>query len=109
MARRVSATEAKSRFGAIVDSISKEGDDVIIENRGTPVAAIIAIADYQKLEQNRIEQRRDVALQKLKALQRRVREKNPDLTAEDVERLAKQVVSDAVAAIDEKHLAGQMR
>jgi hypothetical protein len=31
------------------------------------------------------------------------------LTAEDVEQLAKQVVSDAVAALDEKHLAGQTR
>jgi hypothetical protein len=70
---------------------------------------MIAIADYHELERIRIEQRRDVALQRLKALQKRVREKNPDLTAEDVEQLAKQVVSDAVAALDEKHLAGQTR
>lgn len=106
MARTVSATAAKNGLGALIESIGSGEGEVIVENRGEPVVAIISIAAYEDLKKIRLDERRKNALEKLLAVQARVRAKNPDLTKEDVAQLSKRVVDDTLEAMGEKNLVG---
>jgi prevent-host-death family protein len=47
--RSVKLTEARSTFSAIVNEVYRERDRVIVEKSGIPVAAIVSLADLERL------------------------------------------------------------
>jgi prevent-host-death family protein len=100
MPRRVPATEAKTRFGAIADWAVENEDEVIVESRGEPKVAIIPFEEYQRLAHLREEARRRAALSRLERLRERVRARNQDLDEEQAESLAdrftREVITDMV-------------
>ena len=51
MAKRVSAAQAKANFAALVAEVAFGGQYVIIERRGKPLAALVSLADLERLEQ----------------------------------------------------------
>jgi prevent-host-death family protein len=53
MDRVLGVTEARSRFGEIVDKVQYQGDTVVLEKNGKPAAAIIPFALFEKFLKNR--------------------------------------------------------
>jgi prevent-host-death family protein len=53
MDRVIGVTEARSRFGEIVDRVQYQGDTVVLEKNGKPAAAIIPFALFEKFLKNR--------------------------------------------------------
>ena len=51
MARRVSAAQAKAQLSALVAEAAYAGHHIIIERRGKPLAALVSMADLERLEQ----------------------------------------------------------
>lgn len=44
MMRAISASEAKNRFAALLDTVVAQGDEIIVERQGKPQAAVIPFA-----------------------------------------------------------------
>ncbi len=55
MAKRVSAAEAKAKLSALVAEVAYAGQHVVIERRGRALAALVSIADLERLEAERPE------------------------------------------------------
>jgi prevent-host-death family protein len=51
MAKRVSAAQAKANFATLVAEVAFGGQCIIIERRGKPLAALVSLADLERLEQ----------------------------------------------------------
>lgn len=47
--RHISATDARVRFGELLDAVKDRGETVIVEKSGQPLAAVIPIAEYNRL------------------------------------------------------------
>lgn len=82
MARMVSASEAKNRFGALLDEVSN-GEQVIVTHHGKPEVAFIPVADYEELQELRRSRNQAEALQRLDDLEREIRSRNQDMSEED--------------------------
>ena len=100
MPRRVSATKAKTQFGAIADWTVENKDEVIVESRGQPKVAIIPFEEYERLARLREEARRRAALSRLERLREQVQARNQDLdekTADSLtDRFTREVIADLV-------------
>ena len=96
MAKVISATEAKVRWGKVMDWVADEGEEVIIETRGRPRAVLVSYEAYQEFRRLREKARREEALQKLEALAAEVRKRNRDLSAEEAEALADRFVREVI-------------
>ena len=44
------ATEVKNRFGRVLRQIAKTGGPIIVERDGKPVAVILSMGEYQRLQ-----------------------------------------------------------
>jgi len=88
MPRTVTATEAKNRFGSIVEWVREHNDEVIVQSRGEPSAVIISASEYEKLKSLREEARRREALERLRRIRKESLARNLDLTPEEGEALA---------------------
>lgn len=88
MARRVSASEAKNRLGSIIDWVTENQEEMIVENRGEPTAVIISIAEYQQMQELKEKARRSEALGQMRKLRDSVMARNRDLGAEEADSLA---------------------
>lgn len=51
MTKTVSAVEAKAHMSELVAEVAYRGTHVIIERRGKPVAALVSVAELERLEQ----------------------------------------------------------
>jgi prevent-host-death family protein len=49
MVRTITATEAKNRFGSILQGAYQRAEHLVIERDGIPVAVIIPVQDYERL------------------------------------------------------------
>jgi prevent-host-death family protein len=49
--RAIKLTEARSTFSALVNDVYRTQDRVIVEKSGIPVAAIVSVADLERLDQ----------------------------------------------------------
>jgi len=96
MPRTVSATEAKTAFGSLVDWAATTKDDVIVESRGRPKVVIVAFEEYQRLSELRERARREEALARLEALRERTAARSADLSADEVSELADRVTREAI-------------
>ena len=81
MLRTVSASEAKTKFGALVDWAVKLNEGIVVESHGVPKMAFIAFDEHQKLPQLRDEARRRETLARLERPYERVRAHSQDLSA----------------------------
>jgi prevent-host-death family protein len=50
MERTISATEARVKFGEVMQRIADSGESVIVERDGVPSVAIISIEDYKRFK-----------------------------------------------------------
>lgn len=93
MAKIVSASEAKSRFGSILKQAQQE--QVIIEVHGEPEAVLISYEEYQLTEALKEKNRRREALEAFQSLRSEIAARMPDLTDEKAYKLAG--ISDSIA------------
>mgnify|MGYP000026374720 CR=1 FL=1 len=110
MTRVVSASEAQNSFGAILQWAEENGEEVIVERRGKPAAAIVPYEEYEYLKQLREDQRRREIFEELDALRQRIRGHTPDLSAEEAYRLAgfsEEVIRETIE-YDEKIARGEV-
>jgi len=101
MVRTISATQAKTGFGALVESIARGEGDVIVENRGAAQVVILSASRYQKLEQLEVENRRNEAVKALRRLRTEIQAQNPDMTealADDIAQRASNDIAEAIVA-----------
>jgi len=110
MPRTVSATEAKTQFGSIVDWAIASKDDVIVESHGEPKVVIISFEEYRQVVKLREEARRESALRRLRSLRDRVRARNQDLDEAQAASLAGRFSQEVVAEmVDEGQVRYQER
>ncbi len=57
MGRHVSAYEARTKFGEILDRVRYHKESVVIEKNGRPAAVIVDLEAYQSLEAQREEEK----------------------------------------------------
>lgn len=57
MSRHVSAFEARTRFGEILDAVRYRKEPYVVEKNGRPAAVIVDVEAYQALESLREEER----------------------------------------------------
>ncbi len=53
MKRTMTTTEAAGRFEELLASVCKGGDEVVFEREGEPVAVLIDLATYERIERER--------------------------------------------------------
>ena len=44
------ATEVKNRFGRVLREVSKTGGPIIVERDGKPVAVIVSVSEYERMQ-----------------------------------------------------------
>ncbi len=96
MPKTVTATEAKTNFGAMMDWTVTEKDQIIVQSHGQPKAVIINYNEYTRFAEMKEKERRQQALKDLEALREKVRARNQDLTDEQADYLADRFVRDVV-------------
>jgi prevent-host-death family protein len=49
MPRRISATEARVHFGAVLRNVAEEGETYMVERTGKQIAVVLPVAEYERL------------------------------------------------------------
>lgn len=88
MPKTVSASEAKNRFGSMVEWAIKNQDEVIIQSYGEPRAVLVPFEAYQRVLELREQARRREALERLEQLRETIQARNRDLSGEEADALA---------------------
>ncbi|KKS73654.1 hypothetical protein A3J20_01210 [Candidatus Gottesmanbacteria bacterium RIFCSPLOWO2_02_FULL_42_29] len=71
--KTIPASQVKNNFGSIVSQVSRgKYPEVIVENRGEPVVAIVSIEDLKVLKETRERARQKEALARLRQVRTRV-------------------------------------
>ena len=60
--RSIKLTEARSTFSALLNDVYRTHDRVVVEKSGIPIAAIISVADLERLDQLDIQRAADIEL-----------------------------------------------
>jgi prevent-host-death family protein len=98
------ASQVQNNFGAIVNQVRRgEVTEVIVENRGEPVAAIVDVEELQAMRKFREQEKRKKALQQLREvraeIQARAKEKLSDEEAMALaDRFSRELIDDLVKA-----------
>lgn len=96
MPRTVSVSEAKNQLSAVMDWAVDNGDEVVIKSRGEPRAVILPYGRYEGFLALEKEARRREAFRKLEALAERMRARNSDLTPEEAEAVADELMRETL-------------
>ncbi|NLD74134.1 MAG: type II toxin-antitoxin system Phd/YefM family antitoxin [Chloroflexi bacterium] len=96
MPRTVTASEAKSAFGALADWAVETKDDIVIESHGKPKVVIVAYEEYKRLAALREQALREEALAELEAIRESVQSRLRDITEEEAEKTADRMTRRAV-------------
>lgn len=51
MRKKIAAAAAKAKLAGLIDSVAYRGDQIIIERRGKPMAALVSIADLELIQE----------------------------------------------------------
>jgi prevent-host-death family protein len=98
--KTASASQVQNNFGAIVNQVRRgEVTEVIVENRGEPVAAIVDMEELQAMREFREQEKRKKALQQLREvraeIQARAKEKLTDKEAMALaDRFSRELIDD---------------
>ena len=76
MKRKVSAVEARQKFGELIERVYYRGDEVVVERAGKPMAAVVPMHIYESYLRQR---------ERLFELVERNWEKNKDVPLEEIE------------------------
>ena len=76
MTREVPASEAKTHLPRLLNEVER-GETIIITRHGRRIARIVPDAQHRQLEI-------DKAIEDIKKLGKKIRERNPDLTIEEL-------------------------
>lgn len=108
MTKTISSTDAKLDWDSMISAVSN-GDDVIVEVRGTPMTVMISFEEYQKVQKVREQQQRADTLEWLGKFEKEQLERNKDLTEAQVEEIALRVGREinAAAAARQRELSGR--
>lgn len=84
------ATQVKNNFGSIVSQVQNGMyPEVIVENRGEPIVAIVSIEDLKAIKEFRERERQREALAKLRSVRARVQARiKGKLTDREAEKIA---------------------
>jgi prevent-host-death family protein len=99
--KKVSISEAREQFSAVVKLAKQGKDDVVIQNRGQPEAVIISYSDYEMLLQARENERVKKAIQALQQIADEVGD-STQMTKQEADRLADEITREAVDNMVEK-------
>ena len=102
MVRTISATEAKVNFGSVTRQVVDSDEPVIVESHGQPTVAIVPVDQLDRLQELEAQERQRIALERIRQLQIEVSARNEDLTEEQADAIADEVVRSAVNALVEK-------
>jgi prevent-host-death family protein len=59
MKKAVTAMEARRNFGNMLNEVSLKGDMYIINRAGKPIAAVVSVAELQRMERSEAEGRKE--------------------------------------------------
>lgn len=85
----VSASEARQQFGKLLKQVHNQNVRIIVEKGGIPVAALVSLADLQRLEN--MKQERAERLKILEQLRAPFREIPPEQVEKDVAAVIEEV------------------
>ena len=88
----ISASDARRRFGELLDTVVAHGGEVVIERRGMPVAVVLPIDTYRQWQRQR-----DVARDRLFESARQSAAR-ANLSPHEADELAAQAVAEVRAA-----------
>lgn len=80
--KTISSSEAKSRFGTILEWAGKDNDVVVIHLYGQPKGVLISYKNFKEIEILRMKEKKMNALQALKELREEVRSRTDELDEE---------------------------
>jgi len=90
MLKIVSAMEARKTLGQIMNEVSIRNDEYIIERAGKPLVAVITVAEYERLKQEK-----ESAREKFFETVDKIYEKTKDIPLEVIETAIEEAVQAA--------------
>jgi prevent-host-death family protein len=100
--KTVTAKDAQNNFGSLTRWVLENQGRLVVENRGKPAVVIISPQEDKENRRMREMQRRREALERLRQLRARVRAQNEDLTEEQADRLADELVRESIESLEKK-------
>lgn len=88
MIKTLSSNEVKQKWGAVMGSVSKGEDEIIVESHGKPKVAVISYDEFEAFQVLRRKQRQDQALAEFRAIGELIGDRNKDLSEKQIEELA---------------------
>lgn len=94
------ASQVQNNFGAIVKQVRKgEFKEIIVENRGEPVAAIVGVEELQEMREFREQQRRKEALNKLREVRAKIQPRSTEKLSDEqtmdiADRFSREIIED---------------
>ena len=88
MPRVVSSSEAQNNFGAMMQWVEENNEEVVVERRGKPTAVLISYEEYKTLSQLKEQERKRQAFERMEMIRRQIAQRNQDLSEEEAYRLA---------------------
>lgn len=84
------ASEVKNNFGAIASQVKRgEYKEIIVENRGEPIVAIVGVDELEAMREFRERERRKNALEALRKLRARIQARiKGQLTEQEADEIA---------------------
>lgn len=80
MERRVSATEARVHFGALMRRVVERDEPAVVEKAGEPQVVVISFAEYQRLKGQPDQEQRMEAVRRVLDFAAELRRENPNVT-----------------------------
>ena len=98
------ASTVQNNFGAIVKQVRQgKYKEIIVENRGEPIVAIVDMEELQAMREFREQEKRKEALQELRALRDKIQTRNKgQLTDEEVDEIADRFGRDIVDDLEKE-------
>lgn len=97
----VSTSQAKNQLSHLIHQ-TRDGEEVVVERRGQPVAVILSYNNYRELVELREKARRQQVLDQLRELADEVQTRNQNLTPHEVDKIADEIVREAIDGLMEK-------
>jgi prevent-host-death family protein len=94
---KITATEAKNTLGSILDRVQSGDEAVVIERHGRPEAVVIGYEHYEVIQAMLRKDRTEKTWRDLRKRAAALRERNQDLSEEEVETLADEISRETVA------------
>ena len=75
---KISATEARIRFGELIRRVAEKGEAIIVEKGGKPSVVVISIDEYTRLKESYKHKKWKDDLEKLRKIVAKIRMKRGD-------------------------------